>query len=659
MKKYLIKSKIIIGLSLLHCLAGYGQNTAINRFNNKDLQTLLSFQYNRQSDSLYPYFKHPNSGLRQEAALSFSSIGDTNAVPLLIPLLIDTNAAVRKAAAFSLGQYKNTNVVNALIQQCKLEKQSNVMSTILEAIGRCADTSALQYLIEFKPKNNIEKAGLVWGFYRGARRGILSEKGTKKLANFLSLSEDKEVSIATAYYFYQSKASIDDYFNNIMLLANKSKHIEVRIAAVRSLRKTKNMAAANFLMQVLQNAKDYRLRVDAINTLKTFPYDYCKTNIIDALKLDMHTSVKVAAAEYFVSMSNKQDFDLYVTEASNTNNWRIRDLLLHAALKTNVNNIKISDVLKKHFISTNEVYERQLILASLAENTNNLDFILNAYSKESYGEILATFSETLLHMKSNNTLTIEEEKKIATLYVNLIQSKNKYLVMQGLLGIMTPEMEVKKYFPNADYIQNAKIDAVPLFNQQHQSYQLFDMALAYYNSTDTNTNKLIVKKASDLYGYSTIGIKPIDWKSISAISINTKVLVKTTKGNFVIQLLVNEAPFTANAFLDGVKQHLFDSLQFYRVVPNFVNQTGGTMNATKDSLANLHINSEYNMPKHLIGSVNMASNGRDTETTHFSIMLCPTPWNDNAYAIFGKVVKGMNVVHKIELSDYIISMNII
>jgi cyclophilin family peptidyl-prolyl cis-trans isomerase/HEAT repeat protein len=632
----------------------------VNRFSDKELQKLFTHQYNRETQKLYPYFTHSNPLYRKEAALSFSSIGDTNAIASLSPLLKDKDAEVRKAASFALGQLKNVKAMDALVNQSKLEKDSRVHEVMLEAIGRCANLSGLKYLIDFTPKDTLEEAGQAWGIYRAANRGTLSEEGTLKQSKNLGLDKTFEVSLASAYYFYRGKSTIDAYLDDIMKLAEQSKYVEVRMAAIRSLRKSKDDRAAELLLKILSTAKDYRLRVDAINTLRAFDYETCKAKVLDALRNDEKISVRVAAAEYFEAKKSVEDRDLYLAEASKTNNSRIKTLLLQAAMGIGIDNSKISTMLKDQYANTNDVCQKQVLLDALAESHENLDFILEAFKKESYGEVLATFTGTLALMKMNHLHLKEEEKKVATFFVDLLASKNKYLVMQGLTGIMDSIFQVKKYYPSPTYIQEAKKKAAPIFKPNESSYKLFDLALDYYASSGGEAKiKEFEKKAFDLTAYSTPGFKPVDWKTISAIPHDAKVLVKTDKGNFVIQLLVDETPFTVNAFYDGVKQKLFDGLQWYRVVPNFVNQTGGTMDVKKDSLANLRIRSEYNMTKHREGTVNLASNGRDTETSHFSIMLCPTPWNDNNYTLFGKVIEGLDVVHKIELSDYILSMSIV
>ena len=55
----------------------------------------------------------------------------------------------------------------------------------------------------------------------------------------------------------------------------------------------------------------------------------------------------------------------------------------------------------------------------------------------------------------------------------------------------------------------------------------------------------------------------------------------------------------------------------------------------------------------------MASAGKDTEGTQWFITHSPTPHLDGRYTLFGEVEKGMDIVHKIEVGDKIISVEII
>jgi cyclophilin family peptidyl-prolyl cis-trans isomerase len=54
----------------------------------------------------------------------------------------------------------------------------------------------------------------------------------------------------------------------------------------------------------------------------------------------------------------------------------------------------------------------------------------------------------------------------------------------------------------------------------------------------------------------------------------------------------------------------------------------------------------------------MASSGKDTESSQWFITHSPTPHLDGRYTIFGQVVSGMEVVHKLEVGDKILGFEL-
>jgi len=134
----------------------------------------------------------------------------------------------------------------------------------------------------------------------------------------------------------------------------------------------------------------------------------------------------------------------------------------------------------------------------------------------------------------------------------------------------------------------------------------------------------------------------------------TRVRVVTTAGNFVIELDHNRAPRTVDAFLKYAKDGFYTGLIFHRVVAGFIAQTGGyTVDLMPKPVTENIINESGNGLSNLRGTVAMA---RTTEphsaTSQFYVNLAdnvdlnprPTRWG---YAVFGKVVEGMEVVDDI------------
>jgi cyclophilin family peptidyl-prolyl cis-trans isomerase len=133
-----------------------------------------------------------------------------------------------------------------------------------------------------------------------------------------------------------------------------------------------------------------------------------------------------------------------------------------------------------------------------------------------------------------------------------------------------------------------------------------------------------------------------------------RVRVVTTAGNFVIELDHNRAPRTVDAFLKYVREGFYSGVIFHRVVAGFIAQAGGyTPDMQPKPVTENVVNESGNGLSNLRGSVGFArSNEPHSGTSQFYINLAdnvdlnprPTRWG---YAVFGKVIEGMEVVDDI------------
>ncbi|MHA1342271.1 MAG: peptidylprolyl isomerase, partial [Promethearchaeota archaeon] len=149
-----------------------------------------------------------------------------------------------------------------------------------------------------------------------------------------------------------------------------------------------------------------------------------------------------------------------------------------------------------------------------------------------------------------------------------------------------------------------------------------------------------------------------------------KVLMKTNKGDIVIELYPEHAPGTVQNFLSLTKKGFYNGVLFHRVIPDFVVQGGDPL--TKDpSKRHLwgtggpgyHIKCEVdNNPLiHKPGALSMAHAGRDTGGSQFFIVLKreTTKHLDGQHTVFGQVISGMDVVYNIAQEDKLIEMSVL
>ncbi len=135
---------------------------------------------------------------------------------------------------------------------------------------------------------------------------------------------------------------------------------------------------------------------------------------------------------------------------------------------------------------------------------------------------------------------------------------------------------------------------------------------------------------------------------------NPVVIMSTSKGDIKIELFKDKAPITVENFLSYANDGFYDGTIFHRVIPNFMIQCGGfTPDFNQKAVKSPIKNEAKNGLKNERGTLAMArTQVVDSATSQFFINLVDNSFLDNGvrdygYAVFGKVIDGMDVVDKI------------
>ena len=132
-----------------------------------------------------------------------------------------------------------------------------------------------------------------------------------------------------------------------------------------------------------------------------------------------------------------------------------------------------------------------------------------------------------------------------------------------------------------------------------------------------------------------------------------RVKIETTKGTIIVELFENEAPNTVANFISLVESHFYDGTPFHRVIPQFMAQ-GGDPTGTGTSGPGYTIDCECELPnarKHFLGSLSMAHAGKDTGGSQFFLTFRPTEHLDGRHTVFGRVIKGLDILPKITRTE--------
>jgi peptidyl-prolyl cis-trans isomerase A (cyclophilin A) len=140
---------------------------------------------------------------------------------------------------------------------------------------------------------------------------------------------------------------------------------------------------------------------------------------------------------------------------------------------------------------------------------------------------------------------------------------------------------------------------------------------------------------------------------------NPMVVLSTSQGDIKVELYADKAPVTVKNFLEYVKAGYYDGTVFHRVIPGFMIQGGGLTADMQDKREGQKPpikNESENGLKNEVGTLAMARTSvPDSATSQFFINVKDNTFLNResaadkvGYAVFGKVVEGMDVVKKIE-----------
>jgi len=178
----------------------------------------------------------------------------------------------------------------------------------------------------------------------------------------------------------------------------------------------------------------------------------------------------------------------------------------------------------------------------------------------------------------------------------------------------------------------------------------------------------------------------------SCIKSNKVVFFKTTQGDFEVQLFGKDNPVTVSNFLENIDNNIYVNQNFYKIINypqikfihggvnpenEFYLERNKTLKKTSRSIPleikfkeeskpryNYQIKNP-NETENLVntfenGSIAMVKSGKNkSSSTEFFFVTTNIPELDGRYSIFGKIIKGLDVLKKINKKDYIKSVQII
>ncbi len=555
------------------------------------------------SISLAQYAESETPAYRMAYARLMGSRLPEEAPEALEDLLLDPIPYVRLYAAFSVGQIGSEKSLSALEKGFKKATIPEIKAEFLEAIGKCADANAMEFLVTHNPNTAIEESGKVWGVYRGMLHGQLKEEHLEIIVAHLKSSEDETRLAAANILSRQKEFDLSVFAEEIYQKASEEESPEIKATLGNALKS--NEIAEKFALEVLSTEESPLLRTAALSVL---PSSRDHVLILEDALISESPWVAMTAARKIA------EIDSFAPSASTIAAARTSEIPEVVSIVSKVLLDKDFDQGKEFYNKawdrmTNDV-KRSVMLSIWAHFPQGLDTLNNYIFVDGP---LGT-SATMAYLAGLKTYPDWNESFV----VFADRALSEGLLAQSYLfaeAIRDPE---RKELISSELLT----DALEKFNKPElvEGYQAIATAL--------KENYGIEKE--------TLSIKhpPIDWDMLRSLGQKPILSLYINGEEYLISLVPEDAPSSVSQIANLAKAGFYDGTHFHRIVPGFVSQGGGPRGDGFGSDDHI-LRSEFSPLKYGTGVVGLASAGKDTESCQFFFTHLPTPHLDGRYTIIG------------------------
>lgn len=689
--------KILICIQIVMCVTSMQLFTQIPeddeaKQRQEKIELILRMQDTRTiyDGKLISLLNDKDSIVRLRAVLAFGSIQDTSVIHLLFDRLDDPITAFTIGqTATNLSRAGRISLAHDLIWARMNGTTTRGLERMIEEIGKFGTEEALSDLINrFGEESNpsVTRA-LTMSIARFAIRGITTREAVQYLLKLIKPEDETPWQVV---YGLQRIGNHPEIRTNLEIIAPLFKHrnLFVRMNLTALLGKVRDEKICLEPLQKLADFDgDWRVRVNALRALSNYDLNN-HDDIVRSFKRAFYsgnTNIAVTAINAFGNTRMKKEIENAASKevfttlekiAFNKENEYMWQLQAEAAIA--IAKLEGKDALG--FIRPTDypqpLLQAQLLNALGLTGAKEVVNILSVYLDENKPMLYRTALEGLLELCRRNPsdssllnqtyqiglkALLVHDVAIVTTAASILgdslfqRSTSVEPLIEALSNLRVPDdiEAMQEIISVLGKLKDQRAVEV-LRNQLEQRDRSVVLAAAAALKSITGQDY-----SSEITKYFEPLFTDFDFKYLNSLKDTIRVKMETIRGDVVIELYKNYAPFTVMSFLKlATERGFYRGLSFHRIVSNFVVQ-GGDPRGDGWGGPGYSIRSEFSPLTYETGMVGMASSGKDTEGSQFFITQSPQPHLDGRYTIFGKVVSGMDVVNKIQLDDHIFDIKMI
>ncbi len=662
-----------------------------------DLRTLLSSN---------------SAAIRKRAALAAGRIGNEGALSELASLLAnDKDQSVRAMAAFAIGEVESALGANALLSTIKNSKESaQIRGRAIEGLGKIAaalpreqqarGTEIGSAIVE-SLKSESDNQSILLGI-----TAVLRSRPTNGGATLAGFLDHKDARIRADAANALARLRAKDGNAKLIELLSGDPDAVVRSNAARVLGATEDKQAFDKLLESAIQDQDSRVRVSAIRSLVTLKDSRAAEVLLkrgqvltdlkrNPLPTELNEVLEIATAlgRLYTLKTDPEVLDwLHKGQVE----------LDHAAPEVELAFVRVSpDRYLSSFgpdqPSIKRALQEKLILhwrsgATIAQALGEISNLPNTVSNKAdlTGQAVSLLQAMLDYknsdVKINSILPLHTEYGLPDVLrayaqykpIDLADALRKFLedndvmvrsTAADILGDLPPSEENTRLLISAltrslkDDSNDAALSTVGALAKQKNS-AANEALKSVLDSKDylLRRRAATALKANGAGDFSSrIGTvqtrnTTADYRrALSRVGKTVQAVVTTTKGRFTIELFPSEAPLTVDNFVQLARSGYYRGIVFHRVVPNFVIQVGDPRGDGSGG-PGYEIRCEINEVAYDRAAVGMALSGKDTGGSQWFVTHAPQPHLDGGYTVFGRVIKGMEIIDSIVRGDSITSI---
>jgi cyclophilin family peptidyl-prolyl cis-trans isomerase/HEAT repeat protein len=653
-------------------------STSTQKIRQDNLDLILRMKDTRtiSNSKLINLLSDPDSLVREQAIFAFGSIQDTSVLNLLVEKLPDPNAVFAICQTATLLSPKGKESLQNELIWTRMKAPDD---QLIEGIGKFGTAAALNdLLLRFRDSH---PSGLIMSIARFAVRGITSRDAIQYLYDNIQSNRGQRWQSVYALQRIGDHPDSRAHLGDVRSLFNHDDPlVRMNLAALFSKVRDERVCLEP-LQKMAEFDSDWRVRVNALRALGN--YDLQKHDDIagifkKAFFSDNMNIALTAISSFGTSKITKQNstsillnaiaaLESFTANSDGGYQWQ-----LQAAAAVAIAQFEREDALQSihpghsaHLLLDGEL----LNAVALTGSKNALDIILPYLNDEKPflrraaldammelsrqnrrdSLILEKTCEAALHGLKDGDVAIVTSAAAILGDSLFLRERSVEPLMNVLSSLRVPDdvEAIQQVIATLEALNNrrALIVLEPMLDSPDHS-----IAAAAASALKSLTGQ---DYSTAVSAYHEPLFTDYDFAYLHLLPDTVVVSMQTTRGEVMMELYKNYAPFTVMSFLKLASQRgFYRGLSFHRVVPNFVVQ-GGDPRGDGWGGPGYSIRSEFSPLRYETGSVGLASSGKDTEGSQFFITHSPQPHLDGRYTIFGKVISGMDVVASIQLGDNI------